>query len=147
MIIHQVKTITERRLLAFLLDVFFLSVIEAGLVLIALTLYNVHGGDSNVLSADLGAAVMLGALLVVLKDIVHGASLGKRIVGVRVCDFERRGRMPSTLCLILRNLTLVVWFVEGIVFLVRPDRRRLGDIVARTEVVPCSRRSRDRVGM
>lgn len=66
------------------------------------------------------------------KDILGGASLGKRICGLRVVSKD--GGKANAGKRILRNITFYFVVVEIIVALVNKGTR-LGDMLARTQVV------------
>lgn len=85
-------------------------------------------------------AVVLGCLSVLVGFAVAwphhdgGRTAGMRWAGVRVVD--RAGRPPGMAALLVRALLLPVDLVVGpAMVLVRPDRRRLGDVLAGTQVV------------
>ena len=67
------------------------------------------------------------------KDLIKGQSLGKKIIKIRVVNM--RGETPNIFLLFLRNITFFIWPME--VFLWLLDKRRIGDIIARTTVVEC----------
>lgn len=86
------------------------------------------------------AAMVLASASVVLGFTVvwphhdGGRTAGMRWAGVRVVD--RAGRPPGMGALLLRALVLPVDVVVApVLVLVRPDRRRLGDLLAGTQVV------------
>ena len=66
------------------------------------------------------------------KDILQGRSIAKRIFKFQVVDFKTGKPANSIKCLI-RNLTILIWFVEVIVALINTERR-LGDFIAGTKL-------------
>ena len=70
-------------------------------------------------------------LLWCFKDIFNGASIGKRVVKLRVVD--ENNKKPPIYRLILRNLTAIIWPVEA--FLLLSKYNKLGDKFAKTQVV------------
>ncbi len=67
------------------------------------------------------------------KDIINGRSIGKRITGYQIVDFNNK-IAPSALRCLLRNLTIIIWPIE-VVFIVLNTSRRLGDYIAGTELI------------
>lgn len=80
-----------------------------------------------------GGAVLVG-VGVLWPHHDGGRTAGMRWAGLRVVD--RAGRPPSRRLLAVRALTVPLDLVVGpVLVLVRPDRRRLGDLLAGTQVV------------
>lgn len=80
----------------------------------------------------LGLAWLL--LYCLFKDCLFGKrSLGKLIFGLSIRNAET-GKSPSYGSLILRNITYVIVQIEGIIVLANKGKR-LGDLIARTQVV------------
>ena len=84
------------------------------------------------------AGFLLGLLWLLLyclfKDCLFGRrSLGKMICGLKIQDSET-GEKAAFGSLILRNITYVIVQIEGIAVLVNKGKR-LGDIIAKTQVV------------
>lgn len=73
---------------------------------------------------------LLGSLWM-FKDVFNGASVGKRIVKIRVVG--ENNQKPTTYKLILRNLTLVIWPLE--VYFLLNKKIRFGDKITNTKVV------------
>ena len=71
--------------------------------------------------------------LMILRD-VFGQSIGKLLFGVEIVDF-RTGDKAKWYQRILKNITVVLTvFVEVPMVLFRKDHRKLGDIIAKTDV-------------
>ncbi len=80
--------------------------------------------------------VMLIALIVyALKDSINGRSIGKRILGLYTRDCVNLEKTPDLIKLIIRNLLVFVWPVEFFILIKDKDGRRLGDKLAKTQVV------------
>ena len=80
---------------------------------------------------------LLAFLYVAYKDSFGGRSIGKRITGLQVVD-ARTGKPVNGTVSFARNWVLSVPMmplVELIVASIRPDKRRLGDLMANTLVV------------
>jgi len=67
------------------------------------------------------------------KDVFFARSIGKRICALQVID-RKRNEPASPLQCMVRNITFLVWPLEIIILLVTRNRR-LGDLIANTEIV------------
>jgi len=67
-----------------------------------------------------------------LKDIMNGASIGKRLLKLEVRCTDNPNFTPSWDKLIIRNLLTIIWPLEFIVLLV--SKRKIGDRLAKTDV-------------
>jgi len=72
-------------------------------------------------------AMALGLLLLLLKDLAGGRSLGKYFIGLHIENVTNKS------VLVLRNIPLIVFPLEGIVFLFQDSR--IGDTLFKTQVV------------
>lgn len=79
--------------------------------------------------------VVVMALYILLKDIVGGRSIGKRLFGLAVRKVEDSKQVPSHFKLIFRNVTLIFFYVEGMILKFHPLSLRLGDMMTKTYVV------------
>ncbi|UII28385.1 RDD family protein [Fulvivirga maritima] len=77
--------------------------------------------------------VLFGMSLYFSKDAISGRSLAKRILGLQVINYKT-GKIASPLRCFVRNIFIIFWPIEVIITLANP-KRRLGDLVAGTEVV------------
>ncbi|RAV97794.1 RDD family protein [Pseudochryseolinea flava] len=68
------------------------------------------------------------------KDIYLGRSLGKRILKLQLIDIKT-GQPANALRCFVRNLTIILWPIEGILALAN-NERRIGDFIAGTKLVP-----------
>ena len=83
----------------------------------------------------------LAVLYITFRDgLFHGQSLGKKIMGVRVVHLD--GRPISYVDSSFRNVLFIIYLlmplaiaVEAVAAFRQPERRRLGDRIARTCVV------------
>lgn len=69
--------------------------------------------------------------LLVIKDVVNGRSIGKRLMKLKVVTTSDSKFYAWRL--MLRNTTLIIWPIEIILLL--QNKKRLGDIFAKTDVV------------
>ncbi|RAV20733.1 hypothetical protein DQG23_14605 [Paenibacillus contaminans] len=74
----------------------------------------------------------IGMVYYLLKDIYKGRSFGKRLLGIGVRDLDNDSVTPGAFRLLVRNVTIILWPIE--IFLLVVSQRRLGDIIAKTNV-------------
>ena len=82
-------------------------------------------------------SLILGICYILFKDAFAGKSPGKAITGLRVVEVST-GRPIGAAKSITRNWLFLVPFmplVELIVANIRTDKRRLGDLIAGTDVI------------
>jgi len=91
----------------------------------------IDGLDKLVSNASI--AFVYSALL--NKDILNGQSPGKRQYGFRVVS--KNGHAASVIQLITRNVTFIIWPIELLVTMFRPNSR-IGDFLGRTKLVSVS---------
>ena len=132
---------TGLRLGAMLLDHFFMCVIAmlfflpGFIISFSNSFSDFHETDSTGLLGGPGFyAGLFGFALYFCKDVVNGRSLAKRILKLQVAK-NGSGEVASPMQCFIRNLLCVIWPVEVIMVLVNPQRR-LGDLLAGTQVVP-----------
>ncbi len=118
------KKVPNKRVCAFLIDIFIINLAYSVLIAVIAGV------------PDFALYLLLIAYLLVKDALVHGQSIGKYVVGLRVvdmegqpCDFSKSG---------LRNLIFIVpvlsEIVEYIVMQRSSEARRLGDRMAGTKV-------------
>jgi uncharacterized RDD family membrane protein YckC len=81
----------------------------------------------------LGSIVIILISLFLIKDIVNGQSLGKRLLKLQIVNYSTRNVASPIEC-VLRNLTLLLWPLEALFIIISPSRR-LGDKLVGTQVV------------
>lgn len=131
--------VTGRRVVATLIDSVIFSVVSGVLSLLFHT--RPTTGFQLVQLSSGGSVVLLVfvALYHVLLEGLTGRTLGKRLAGIRVVD-QRTGGTPGMLSAVLRTVLRVVdgFFAYGLGWVIvvsSKNRRRLGDMAARTIVV------------
>ncbi|RYY97991.1 MAG: hypothetical protein EOO11_09335 [Chitinophagaceae bacterium] len=72
-------------------------------------------------------------LVFMLKDSFGARSLAKRMLGLYIIDNKSGTRAQGVQCFV-RNIPVMIWFVEVVVLLLSPDRR-IGDLIGGTRVV------------
>jgi uncharacterized RDD family membrane protein YckC len=128
------------RLGSMLLDLIFMTIIAMvffipGFFSAFSTAFNSpHGQPApDFMDGGYGYIAMFGFALYFCKDIIGGRSIAKRILGLQVVD-NSTGKAASPFRCFLRNITCVLWPIEGIVALINTSRR-LGDRIAGTRLV------------
>jgi|SRR5580658_992930 uncharacterized RDD family membrane protein YckC len=128
------------RLGTMLLDHFFMTVI-AMVFFIPGFISNIYGAFNSssggptpdFLDGFYGYVAAFGFALYFCKDIFNGRSIAKRILGLQVVN-NSTGKVASPIRCFVRNITCVLWPIEGIVAIVNTSRR-LGDRLAGTRLV------------
>lgn len=92
-----------------------------------------HENGFSLTFAYFSLVMVGGFLLYLLKDSIGGASLGKRIVGLRVLREGTEGR-SSFGRLLLRNLFMFLWPIELLLVVLSKRQLKLGDCFAGTAV-------------
>ena len=131
-----------RRMIAFLIDWCLVFVICPGLFMLGprFDMQYLMYPSVKMFSAYGVIAGVLGFLLLpIFRDVIcGGASIGKRIAGLRVVDRES-GNKASVEQLLLRNLLFYFVAVDAIVILYRyktiGKEASLGDEIAKTDIV------------
>lgn len=122
------------RLGSMLLDHLFTCFILMAPMIPVIIYFNETDGENNVAGASPAFQLAFIGVLVLyfFKDSFNGRSLAKRVTKLQVVDYKTG--MPATIgqCFV-RNLFIIVWPVEVLVTLFRPQRRT-GDLVAGTKV-------------
>jgi uncharacterized RDD family membrane protein YckC len=128
------------RLGSMLLDQFFMTIIAVVFFIpgffsaFSAAFNSSHGQPTpDFMDGGYGYVAMFGFSLYFCKDIIGGRSIAKRILGLQVVD-NSTGKAASPFRCFLRNITCVLWPIEGIVALINTSRR-LGDRIAGTRLV------------
>ncbi|WP_306352010.1 RDD family protein [Flavobacterium sp. '19STA2R22 D10 B1'] len=129
------KSSRKRRIVAFMIDHFVLSVINVSLIFLILGPNFTDEEDAGKLMIAIFTVIPIGMFIYFAKDNIKGMSLGKWIMGIMVRDADDNTITPSFGRLLLRNLLLIILPVEFIVLAASNDKRRLGDKAARAVVV------------
>ena len=124
------KSILYKRILAFFIDFIPLCVVFT--LILNFVMEKTEKSLLELTNNGVYYAVLLSVgLLSMLKDIFNGASIGKRIVKIKVVD--ENNQKPSIGKLILRNLTLVIWPLEF--YFLLNNKIKIGDRITKTQVV------------
>lgn len=126
------KSSRKRRIVAFLIDHFVMTFLMVTMVFIA------HPNVMNEMSkmrTNMLPIMIFGFVLYFAKDSIKGISIGKWIMEIMVRDENNQNKIPSFGHLFLRNLFIPIFPIEFIVLATNKQKKRLGDIVAKTVVV------------
>lgn len=123
------RNIVTKRIIAFIIDfILILLVVNVPLILFF------SSGDRSIDTNQFNIFTDIIILTIpVLKDSFKKRSIGKRILGLKI--YNSQGKSLKYWQVLLRNIILwPILMVEIIVFLTSKDKRRLGDLLARTYV-------------
>lgn len=93
-----------------------------------------HEQTSPDIFGGLSYVGLIGFALYFCKDCINGRSIAKRALKLQVIE-NKDGNVASPIRCFIRNIFCILWPIEVIVTLASPSRR-IGDMVARTRVVP-----------
>jgi uncharacterized RDD family membrane protein YckC len=115
-----------KRILADLIDFFAITTTFTSLSFIGMFYWDFKGMPTFMYDIFLFFCIFI----IIIKDIVGGKSIGKRIMKVEVVSTSSSKLNIGRL--MLRNVTFIIWPIEAIVLL--STRKRIGDIIAKTDV-------------
>jgi uncharacterized RDD family membrane protein YckC len=129
------KASRTRRIFAFATDHFIFCFLGVALVFIL-------GLEEPFENIDPEKFFMVGVfvmfpliILYICKDFIRGISAGKWVFGIMVRDADDSQKVPENYRLFLRNLFIIIWPIEFIVLALNPEKRRIGDMKAKTDVL------------
>ena len=125
----------KRRIAAFLIDHILLTFLMVGIVFIALGPSLMDDFAESAFGSVATVVMFFGMLIYFAKDSINGISIGKWIMGIAVRDVDDATKVPSFGKLFMRNLFVIIWFIEFLVLAGSLQKRRLGDKVAKTIVI------------
>ena len=126
------KGLIGRRIGAFILDQFLITIIAMIPFMIGFSnLVNDFDYFFTIFPISLGICV----IAYLCKDIFGSRSLGKRVFNIYVVEHEDINNRPKIYSLILRNVTTFLWFIEFFAMIFDENGRRIGDKLAKTQVV------------
>lgn len=122
----------EMRIGAFIIDhIIIVSVLVCPSIIF---LFNHIQSDTAEAWTMFPVLMLMAFLVYCLKDIINGASLGKRALGLTVRSNLDTSEVPSVPKLFLRNILTFVWPIEFLVLLCGAKKTKLGDQIAGTNV-------------
>jgi len=126
------ESIMGRRIGAFLTDHILITIIA---MIPFMVNFNKLSQDFNYFFELFPIMMLICIVGYLCKDIFFGRSLGKLLFGIYIREFEDIDKTPKFYQLIFRNILVFIWFVELIVMLTDKEGRRLGDKIAKTQVI------------
>ncbi len=123
----------RKRLLSYIIDVIF-AIIFMFLSAIIFTLsenYINASSFSQIYYYIFLLIFFLSWLYMTIRDVFYGRSIGKRFMHLVIQ--KQNGESPCYLQLLLRNITMFIWPIEAVLFLL--GKERWGDRLAGTVVV------------
>lgn len=125
----------RKRVIAFMIDIAILMIVY--MLVSIIPFYDDYILDSSDLNKYYYLIYLICLLIITLafvcKDMIAGQSIGKRIMKIKIVN--ENGNIPNKIQIIIRSITFLIWPVEA--FLVLMDKKRLGDRLARTNVIEC----------
>ncbi|HEX9061188.1 MAG TPA: cytochrome c oxidase assembly factor Coa1 family protein [Clostridia bacterium] len=126
------ESLMLRRIGAFIIDHILITIIA---MIPFMMNFNRLSEDTNYLFELFPIMMLIGVAGYLCKDTFSGRSIGKLLFGIYVREYEDTDETPKLYKLILRNIPVLIWFVEFIVMLIDKEGRRLGDKIAKTQVI------------
>jgi uncharacterized RDD family membrane protein YckC len=128
----DVRSLIRRRIGAVLIDHIIITLIAMIPVFIYMDRLQ---NDSRYYDILTPYALAIFAVCYLIKDLFAGRSIGKRLFGLYVREYDDTDKIPAFYKLVLRNLFIFIWPVEVIIMYADKDKRRLGDMIAKTKVI------------
>ena len=125
----------SERIFAFLIDLTILTTIMLLVSFVSIVPYMLtlsKGDDARLLLALFYSILAISYVVFMFKDSKEGQSIGKRIMKIQIKCATNTDELPAKGNLILRNTTLILWFVEAIILLI--FKKRVGDMIFSTYV-------------
>ncbi len=123
------------RVIAFLIDHFIITFLFVALIFMVLDSSATNIENLNDLPLIILYIVLAWFVFYFGKDTLRGRSPGKWFVGIMVRDEKDFNRTPSPGRLFIRNTLLIIWFIEFVMLVASPEKKRLGDTIAKTVVL------------
>lgn len=117
---------------SFILSIFFPIII---VIMIPSMILTFNNSNPSVYPDLIIGIIPFSVLIMAMinKDFYNGKSVAKRIHGYQVIDNKTNGPASEMQCM-TRNLTMIIWPLEGLIALFNPSRR-LGDFIAGTKLI------------
>ena len=114
-----------KRFLAYLIDAIIIGVLVYVIAVFALGM--------DFMTAGFILSIINFALFLFRDLVFNGQSLGKKVLGYKVANLD--GTQPSTVSLILRNISLFSFLALVDCILVLIGKDRIGDMISKTKLV------------
>ena len=125
----------KRRIVAFILDHFIMTFLIVSLIFVFIGPSFFDNNDSGKTFSTILFGLIFGFGIYFSKDSFRGISAGKWIMGIMVRNENNRNEIPSFSKLFMRNIFIIIWPIEFIVLALSDNKKRIGDILAKTLVV------------
>jgi uncharacterized RDD family membrane protein YckC len=129
------KSSRKRRIVAFLIDHCVMSFLMVSMIFVALGPNFMDENNPIKITITILLVMTFGFFLYFAKDSIKGISLGRWVMGIMVREETNQNSTPSFGKMIIRNLYLIIWPVEFIVFATNEEKKRLGDKASKTVVL------------
>lgn len=114
-----------KRFLAYFIDAIIIGVLVYVIAVFALGM--------DFMTAGFILSIINFALFLFRDLVFNGQSLGKKVLGYKVANLD--GTQPSTVSLILRNISLFSFLALVDCILVLIGKDRIGDMISKTKLV------------
>lgn len=94
------------------------------------------------MSTRLPALILVAFVVYCSKDVINGASIGKRIFGLAVRNSRNSTETPSVPKLFLRNTLTFIWPIEFLILVFSEEKTKIGDRIAVTDVYRLTKKSK-----
>lgn len=123
------------RVVAYILDIYVTSFIGYIFFLLLINPGDLDGKEFQNFNVSTLFVIVIFGTVYFGKDLYHGISPGRWVMGIMVRDKEDMNRIPSPFKLIIRNIILILYPIEFIMLLITGGKARIGDLVSNTNVV------------
>lgn len=125
-------SVLGRRIGAFITDHLVITIIA---MIPFLIYFNKLIKDFNYFYKIFTIIMIIGIVGYLIKDVFFGRSIGKLLFGLYVRRENDIEKIPRIHLLLARNLLTLIWPIEFLVMLIDNDGKRLGDKLAKTQVI------------
>ena len=129
----------QKRIIACFID-FLIAAAISNIPFILLVMLPLIQRNGQMEPKELMAKTLLASLIamqyLIFRDVPSGGSIGKKVMKLKVVDIETQAPV-STGRRILRNITWLLSWIEIFAFII--TKKRIGDRIAKTTVVPISK--------
>jgi uncharacterized RDD family membrane protein YckC len=125
----------KRRIAAIIIDHFVMSFLMVSVVFLILGPKFMDENKIDKMTNIILFVLVPGFFIYFAKDSIKGISIGRWIMGIMVRDENDYKIVPTFWKMFLRNTFIAIWPVEFIVLASSNEKKRLGDMVTKTEVI------------
>jgi len=129
------KSSRKRRIAAFFIDHCVMTFLMVLMIFVALGPNFMDQNNPIKITITIFLVITLGFFLYFAKDSIKGISVGRWVMGIMVREETNQNSTPSFGKMIKRNLFLIIWPVEFIIFATNEEKKRLGDKASKTVVL------------